>query len=257
MALRAVQETDPLKKVELANQVAQSSAGTGPDMTFAVPPGLPGRPDRPVLVPHSQIRQFPLTTDEGKAALIHSVAHIEFNAIDLALDIVWRFAGMPDAFYRDWLRIAAEEALHFTLLRNHLTTFGYDYGSFPAHNALWEMAEKTGDDVLARIGIVPRTLEARGLDVSPAVKDKLIGAGDRNGAAIFDVIMQDEIGHVLAGNRWFRWICAQRGIEPVATYGKLVEKYDPPKIRAPYNIAARRLAGFDEDEIAALILNNR
>jgi len=257
LALRAIQESNPLKKVELTNQLLSANVHVGSEHVIEEPQGLPGRPSNPQLVPHNQIKQFSLLTDEGKAALVHSVTHIEFNAIDLALDILWRFSGMPDQFYLDWARIAQEEALHFSLLRDHLVTLGYDYGSFPAHNALWVMAEKTKADILARIGLVPRTLEARGLDVSPGVKEKLIGAGDHKGAAIFNIILKDEIGHVLAGNHWYRYICTKRGIDPIKTYDELVEKYDPPKIRAPYNIEARRLAGFAEEEIAALIANNR
>ena len=257
LALGAIQESDPLIKVTLTNQLLSLNAPIGSEYVIEEPSGLPGRPSLPRLVPHNQIKQFSLVTNKGKAALVHSVTHIEFNAVALALDIIWRFAGMPDQFYWDWARIAQEEALHFTLLRDHLVTLGYDYGSFPAHNALWVMAEKTKDDILARIGLVPRTLEARGLDVSPGVKEKLIGAGDHKGAAIFDIILKDEIGHVLAGNHWYRWICRERGIDPIKTYEELVEKYDPPKIRAPYNIEARRLAGFTDEEIAALISNNR
>lgn len=257
LALAAILEPDALNKVNLTNQLLVSAAPVGSADVIEEPQGVPGRPAQPKLVPHNQIKQFSLLTNEGKAALVHSVTHIEFNAIDLALDIVWRFNGMPDAFYRDWIRIAAEEAYHFTLLRNHLVTLGYEYGSFPAHNALWVMAEKTKADILARIGLVPRTLEARGLDVSPGVKEKLIGAGDHPGAAIFNIILKDEIGHVLAGNHWYRYICSARGLDPLTTYEELVEKYDPPIIRAPYNIEARRLAGFAEEEIAALIANNR
>ena len=257
LALRAIQESDPSAKVLLTNQLLGCTAPIGNEFVLEEPAGLPGRPVNPELVPHKQTKQFSLVTDLGKAALIHSVAHIELNAINLALDIVWRFDRMPDQFYRDWLRIAAEEALHFSLLRDHLLGLGYDYGSFPAHNALWMMAEKTKADLLARIGLVPRTLEARGLDVSPGVKEKLIGAGDHKGAAIFNVILKDEIGHVLAGNHWYHWICRQRGLDPVKTYAELVQKYDPPKIRAPFNLEARRLAGFSEQEIDVLLATNR
>jgi uncharacterized ferritin-like protein (DUF455 family) len=256
-ALTALRQSDPLTKVALTNTLQSLAAPVGNDFVIDEPDGLPGRPEHPILVPHNLIKQYSLVTDQGKAALVHSVAHIEFNAIDLALDIVWRYRGMPDQFYRDWMRVAAEEALHFSLLRDHLVSLGYDYGSFPAHNALWMMAEKTKGDILARIGLVPRTLEARGLDVSPAVKEKLIGAGDLKAAAIFDIILKDEIGHVLTGNYWYRWICAERGLDPVTTYEGLVERYDPPKIRAPYNIEARRLAGFSEEEIAALLDSGR
>ncbi len=213
---------------------------------------IPGRPAKPELVAHILLKPKPLSTLEGRALLVHSVAHIELNAIDLALDVVWRFPDLPDAFYTDWTRIAQEEAKHFMLLREHLRSLGYDYGDFPAHNALWEMAERTQGDVLARIGIVPRTLEARGLDASPGVKNKLIGAGDHQAGQILDVILDEEIGHVAAGNRWYRHLCQARGLDPVATYAALIAQYDAPKLRPPFNMAARRLAGFDEAELAAL-----
>ena len=216
------------------------------------PPGIPGRPARPVLVPHAQIRQRGVGTIKGRAALVHAIAHIELNAIDLALDAVWRFAGLPDSFYRDWAGVAREEALHFTLLRDHLHRLGYAYGDFPAHAALWEMAERTRGDVLARIALVPRTLEARGLDASPAVKAKLLGAGDAAGAAIIDRILHDEIGHVAIGNRWFRWLCDERGLDPVEAYAELAARHAAPRPRGPFNVEARRAAGFSEAELARL-----
>lgn len=216
------------------------------------PAGIPARPARPVLVEHIRLKAPSLRTPAGVAALVHSIAHIELNAIDLALDVCWRFAGMPEAFYRDWLRIAQEEATHFTLLRNHLLTLGFDYGDFDAHNALWEMAERTRHDLLARIALVPRTLEARGLDASPAVKRKLVGAGDRRAGDILDVILRDEIGHVAAGNRWFRHLCDERGLDPLPTYAGLAARYQAPRLRAPFNLEARRAAGFDEAELLAL-----
>lgn len=184
--------------------------------------------------------------------LVHAIAHIELNAIDLALDVVWRFADMPEAFYIDWVRIAQEEAKHFMLLRTHLVSLGFDYGDFPAHNALWDMAERTKGDLLARIGIVPRTMEARGLDASPAVKKKLLGAGDLKAGEILDLILEEEIGHVAAGNRWYRYICDQRGLDPVTTYAALIAQYDAPKLRPPFNMTARRLAGFEEAELDRL-----
>src|SRR5262249_26426557 len=147
---------------------------------------------------------------------IHALAHIELNAIDLALDICWRFPGMPDDFYRQWMGVAQEEALHFELLRDHLRSLGFDYGSFPAHNALWEMAEKTREDLLARLALVPRTLEARGLDASPPLKAKLVSVGDKRAGEILDIILRDEIGHVAIGNHWYRWLCAERGLDPLA-----------------------------------------
>jgi uncharacterized ferritin-like protein (DUF455 family) len=219
---------------------------------ISAPAGIPGRPVRPILVLPTQIRQVSLKTTQGRAALIHAIAHIELNAIDLALDIVWRFSKMPEQFYRDWVAIAKEEARHFTLLRNHLVTLGFDYGDFDAHNTLWAMAEKTKDDVLARVALVPRTLEARGLDASPAVKNKLVSVGDFKAGEILDVILHDEIGHVSTGNRWYRWLCTQRGLDPISTYAALTQTYQAPRLRPPFNLEARRLAGFDDLELREL-----
>jgi uncharacterized ferritin-like protein (DUF455 family) len=165
---------------------------------------------------------------------------------------VWRFAGLPDAFYRQWLGVAMEEALHFQLLRAHLRTLGHDYGDFPAHNALWEMAEKTRGDLLARLALVPRTLEARGLDAAPPIRARLWAAGDREGAAILDIILRDEIGHVGVGNHWYASLCAERGIDPVATYAELAARHRAPRLRGPFNLEARRAAGFTEPELLAL-----
>jgi len=223
-------------------------AGAG----IEAPPGIPGRPQKPELVPHSQLEQRSLRTLEGRAALIHSIAHIELNAIDLALDIVWRFPGMPEAFYCDWLRVAKEEAKHFMLLRDHLVGLGFDYGSFRAHNGLWEMAEKTSGDLLARLALVPRTLEARGLDASPLVRKKLVSAGDHRAGAILELILAEEIGHVAIGNRWYRHVCAELGLDPIAIYAELAERHNAPYLRGPFNLEARRAAGFDEEELAAL-----
>ena len=214
--------------------------------------GLPGRPARPELVAPGEVRQRSMATPEGRAALLHALAHIEFNAVNLALDIMWRFAGMPEAFYRDWLRVAREEALHFDLLRQRLDTLGYAYGDFPAHNGLWDMAERTQDDLLARLALVPRTLEARGLDASPMIRNKLAGAGDAQSAAIVDIILRDEIGHVAIGNYWYKQQCAQACKEPVACYAELAARYQAPRLRGPFNLEARRAAGFDDDELAAL-----
>jgi uncharacterized ferritin-like protein (DUF455 family) len=191
-------------------------------------------------------------TLEGRAVLLHALAHIEFNAINLALDVVWRFAEMPDTFYREWMGVAQEESLHFHWLEQHLLTLGYRYGDFPAHDGLWEMAERTKNDVLARLALVPRTLEARGLDASPAVRHKLASGGDPKGAAIIDVILRDEIGHVAIGNYWYRWLCQQRGLDPVLYYPQLATQYGAPKLKGPFNVEARLAAGFEPEEIAAL-----
>ena len=213
---------------------------------------LPGRPALPRLVPAKDVPARSPFTPFGRAALLHAVTHIEFNAINLALDAAWRFDGMPPAFYRDWLRVASEEALHFTLLRDHLLTLGFDYGSFDAHDGLWAMAQRTAHDVTARMALVPRTLEARGLDATPPMQAKLRKAGDLRAVEILDVILRDEVGHVAIGNHWYRWLCARAGHDPVALYAELAARYQAPRLRPPFNHAARLAAGFTPAEIAAL-----
>jgi uncharacterized ferritin-like protein (DUF455 family) len=204
------------------------------------------------MVSPLSVQRRSMRTVEGRAALIHALTHIEFNAINLALDAIWRFPGMPQEYYIDWLQVALEEATHFSLLSAHLQTLGFCYGDFSAHNSLWDMAEKTQHDILARIALVPRTLEARGLDASPPVRAKLAQAGDMAAAAILDIILRDEIGHVATGNRWYAWLCTERGLEPVATYALLAAQYKAPALRGPFNLDARRAAGFSEDELIAL-----
>ncbi len=225
------------------------------DVEVQDPGGIPGRPAKPELVTHTALKSKPLTTPEGRAVLLHAIAHIELNAIDLALDVVWRFKGMPADFYKDWAQIAKEEAKHFLLLQRHLESMGFDYGQFPAHHSLWEMAERTRGDILARIGLVPRTMEARGLDASPGVRNKLISAGDLVAGRILDIILKDEIGHVAAGNRWYRHVCNERGLDPISTYRELIKQYDAPKLKSPYNLEARRQAGFEEEELIYLAAN--
>lgn len=181
--------------------------------------------------------------------LIHAIAHIEFNAINLALDAIWRFPGMPEAFYLDWLRVAAEEAKHFRLLQGHL---GHDYGDFPAHQGLWTMCEKTAHDIVARMALVPRTLEARGLDATPLIQHKLrsVGTPDALAAvAILNIILAEEVGHVAIGNHWYGWLCARQGLDAVAHYAELVRRHEAPRPKPPLNTAARRAAGFSEAEI--------
>lgn len=218
------------------------------------PPGvaLPGRPPDPVLVQPDALPKRGMRSVEGRATLLHALAHIEFNAINLALDIVWRFPGLPEAFYREWVQVAREEAFHFQLLQARLQSLGYRYGDFSAHNGLWEMAEKTKDDLLARLALVPRTLEARGLDVTPAIRTKLKQAGDTESAAVLDIILRDEIGHVQVGNRWYKFLCTQQGLDPLSTDAALAQRYSAPAQRGPFNLEARRAAGFDEAELMAL-----
>ncbi|MCU0843107.1 MAG: ferritin-like domain-containing protein [Thiobacillaceae bacterium] len=211
-----------------------------------------GRPARPELVPPQDLPRRELSHPEGHAALIHALAHIEFTAINLAMDAVYRFQGLPADFYADWLRVAAEEAHHFRLLRDHLRAQGHDYGDFPAHAGLWDLALKTADDPLARMALVPRLMEARGLDVTPGIQRKLAGHGDRAGAAILDVILRDEVTHVAAGDRWFRHFCAERGLAPEAAWRELVRANDVPRPRGPFNLPARLRAGFSEVELAGL-----
>jgi uncharacterized ferritin-like protein (DUF455 family) len=216
------------------------------------PKTIPGRPFLPELVLPKALKHRSMVTAEGRATLIHAMTHIEFNAINLALDALWRFADMPREYYTDWLRVADEEAHHFSMLADHLQTLGYVYGDFPAHNSLWEMADKTRDDVLARIALVPRTMEARGLDATPKVRAKLAQAGDLKAAEIMGVILREEVRHVSIGNRWYAYLCAQRGLEPIATYAQLALRYEAPILRGPFNLEARRAAGFSEAELAAL-----
>ncbi len=195
-------------------------------------------------------------TPDGLAALVHSLCHIEFNAINLALDAVWRFSGMPRQYYLDWVRVAAEEAHHFSLLSAQLNSMGIAYGDYPAHNGLWDMTEKTKHDITARMALVPRTLEARGLDATPPMQAKLrkVGSPDAlNVVAILDIILRDEIGHVAIGNQWYRWLCARGGLEPVAHFKHLMAQYQAPRLRPPFNAPARRQAGFSEAEIRDLL----
>jgi uncharacterized ferritin-like protein (DUF455 family) len=223
-----------------------------PAETFIEPSQLPGRPERPLLVHPSQLKTRAVGTLEGRAGLIHALTHIEANAINLALDMVWRFANMPNRFYLDWWQVAQEEALHFELLNAHLNQMGFAYGDFPAHDGLWDMAERTKGDLLARLALVPRTLEARGLDATPAVRHRLVSVGDLGAAKILDIILRDEIGHVAIGNRWYRHLCDARKLDPIDTYATLAQRYQAPILKGPFNLVARRAAGFSEAELSAL-----
>jgi uncharacterized ferritin-like protein (DUF455 family) len=227
------------------------------DAALAEPDNIPGRPEKPELVPPLAVKRRAMNTVEGRAALIHALAHIEFNAINLALDAVWRFANMPADYYADWLQVAQEEAYHFTLLAYHLVVLGYAYGDFSAHHSLWELAEKTTSDVLARMALVPRTMEARGLDATPAVRAKIAQTGDHAAAAILDIILRDEIGHVAIGNRWFGYLCQQRALNPITAYADLAKQYHAPQMRGPFNIEARLAAGFTEEELVKLQIQSQ
>jgi uncharacterized ferritin-like protein (DUF455 family) len=244
--------TDPVEKAARTRELPALGLTADPAAELSEPAGVPGRPDKPVQVAPRDVPTRGMATPEARAALMHALAHIEFNAINLALDAIWRFSGLPQGFYQDWLKVASEEALHFTLLTDHMAAHGVRYGDFPAHDGLWQMAEKTKDDPLARMALVPRTLEARGLDASPAIRARLAHAGDHAAAGILDIILRDEIGHVAIGNRWYRYLCDAAGLDPVAHYPILSEAYVVPVLRGPFNFPARRLAGFTEPELSAL-----
>ena len=256
-ALAALAEADVERKVALALDTASKTAiDFEAILTPPAAPPLPGRPARPRLIEPARLPHRSPHSVAGRAALVHAICHIEFNAINLALDAIWRFAALPEAYYRDWARVAAEEAQHFQLLHAHLQTLGHRYGDFDAHDGLWAMCEKTRDDLAARMALVPRTLEARGLDATPLIQAKLRGVGTPDALAacdILDIILRDEVGHVAIGNRWYAWLCARQGLEPVAHYRHLVRHYAAPRLRAPFNTEARRRAGFSEAELAALI----
>jgi uncharacterized ferritin-like protein (DUF455 family) len=175
------------------------------------------------------------------------------NGINLALDAVWRFAGLPEAYYRDWLGVAADESLHFTLLGAHLRdALGHDYGDFDAHDGLWTMVERTRHDIVARMALVPRTLEARGLDAAPLMQAKLAKAGDQRAVEILGVILRDEVGHVAIGNHWYRWLCKRDGLDPLSHYALLAQRHEAPRPRPQFNLEARRRASFSAEELALL-----
>ena len=243
---------DPAEKAARTRELGAMQIYVDAARDLQEPEGTPGRPARPPLVSPREVPGRGVATVEARAALLHALAHIEFNAINLALDAVWRFAGMPHAYYLDWLKVASEEALHFTLLAEHLRVLGHAYGDFPAHDGLWQMAERTRLDPLARMALVPRTLEARGLDVSPAIRAKLAGAGDMAAAGILDIILRDEIGHVAIGNRWYRYLCEREGVDPVEHYAVLARRYEAPGQFGPFNLPARRAAGITEAELRSL-----
>lgn len=213
---------------------------------------VPGLPAALVLAAPTKVAKRALGTDRGRAAFVHALAHIEWNAINLALDAVWRFGGLPIAYYEDWLRVAAEEAEHFCMLRRRLAALGSEYGLLPAHAGLWEMAEATRDDVLARMALVPRVLEARGLDVTPALIARLRRAGDEETAAVLEVILRDEIGHVRVGSRWFHHLCRERSLDPAATFADLVARRFRGRLKQPIERELRLEAGFLESELGAL-----
>jgi len=208
-----------------------------------------GHPEKPDLVPPRKLKRRRLGSPEGHASMLHAIAHIEFNAINLALDAVYRFRDMPLEYYADWIRIADEERYHFQLVRKRLNQLGYEYGDFPSHNGLWEAAEMSASDPLLRMALVPRVLEARGLDVNPKIMQKLSSIGDKQSVDILEIILRDEVGHVKAGTKWFHYLCKQRKLDPEQTFRELVSEYMLYAIRGPFYLPGRVKAGFSESEL--------
>jgi uncharacterized ferritin-like protein (DUF455 family) len=254
-AHQVLSATDPGNKCRLAFELSRRWNAGELDFTASAPVmdvTAVGRPDKPALTRPRAVARRSLHTTEGRKAFMHAIAHIEFNAINLACDAVHRFHGMPRDYYGDWIKVTADEARHFGLLQEYLHQLGCRYGDFPAHGGLWDMAERTAHDVLARMALVPRVLEARGLDVTPAMIERLQATGDNSGADILGVIYREEIEHVAAGSRWFRYLCAQRGLEPRSAFRELVEKHFTGELRGPFNMEARIMAGFDAEELEGL-----
>ena len=214
---------------------------------------IPGRPQKPELVVPTQLKRRKLGSELGRATLLHAITHIEFNAINLALDAVYRFRDMPHQFYTDWLQVASEEALHFSMLYNRLQEMGYSYGDMPAHNGLWEMVLKTDHDVLIRMALVPRVLEARGLDVTPGMMARLEKAGDLKSVDCLKIILRDEIGHVAIGSKWFKYCCKLQELNPEETFRELLVEYMGGGLRGPFYTEGRLQAGFSQEEIDELV----
>jgi len=248
-AARCLRETDPVKKCAMLVRLSAdppTHPGEGPIEA------MPGRPARPALVHPRDLPRRRLTTASGHAAFIHAICHIEFTAINLALDAVVSFTAMPARYYADWLAVAAEEATHYTLLARHLETLGSSYGAFVAHDGLWDMARRTRGDVVRRMALIPRVMEARGLDVTPGMIERLRAIGDTDGVRILERILAEEIGHVRIGSRWFHYACATRGLDPAATFTDLVSRELGRLRGAAFNRAARLAAGFTVLELDAL-----
>ena len=255
-AKRCLDATDLAEKLRLTHETWQGFlAGELRADPASLPPepiGAPGRPVKPQLVNARQVPQRGLGSAEGRAALVHAVAHIEFNAINLAWDAVYRYRGKPEAYYRDWASCADDEGRHFAMLSARLAELGHAYGDFDAHDGLWAMAEKTAHHDTARMALVPRVLEARGLDVTPGMIERLRHLGDTGTVAILEVILREEVAHVAAGTRWYRHCCARDGVEPVETFFLLLREYMGVSLRGPFNRPARLQAGFVEEELDRL-----
>lgn len=253
-AWRCLAATDPDVKCRLASAVRVDwLAGALQMAPLALTEGADaGRPDRPELVPPANLPKRRLGSQRGQAAMIHAIAHIEFNAINLAADALYRFQRLPAGFYDDWTRVLEEEARHFGLLQQRLAELGCRYGDFPAHNGLWEMAVRTRSDPMVRMALVPRLLEARGLDVTPGIRAGFERIGDQRTCTILDIILRDEVGHVEAGSRWFNHLCRKAGKDPEATYFELLDAFAPGIPSLPLARDHRLRAGFTVSELDRL-----
>ncbi len=246
-AVGVLRTAEPAAKVALSEAAARAwRDGDIDEIGTAPPPARPSRPARPRLLPPRAVPRRRAGSRAGRVALLHALAHIELNAIDLAWDLIARFTGegLPRAFHDDWTRVADDEARHFALLASRVRELGAAYGDLPAHDGMWDAASETADDLLARLAVVPLVLEARGLDVTPAMMLRLRRAGDPRSAEILEVIYRDEIDHVAAGRRWFEHLCTRRGAEPVTTFHALVRQYFRGALKPPFNQAARAAAGL-------------
>lgn len=252
LAVEALLECDPETKCRLLDRLHQILTAVdypGNLLTKVNFIDSPGVPDKPELVHPRALKRRGIGTETGRIALLHAIAHIEFNAMNLALDAAVRFAGLPEQYYRDWIEVAADEARHYRLLSDRLADFNARYGDFPAHQGLWDMALRTAHDPLDRMALVPRILEARGLDVTPALVKQFERAGDSQTAQVLALILEEEVAHVEAGSRWFRYLCDARNLDPDTTWFERVTHYMGTDIRCPINLADRDKAGFRKTEI--------
>ncbi len=253
-ALAVVAAADPAAKVRLARAAARGwrRGKLAHDFPVAMP-DAPARPDRPELLPANRMPKRGWGSDRGRIALLHALAHIEFVAIDLAFDMAGRFgASFPRGFVDDWIGVGADEAMHFALLDRRLRALGSHYGALPAHAGLWEAADSTRGDALARLAVVPMVLEARGLDVTPATAERFAAAGDDASARILTRIYTDEIRHVSVGTRWFGWVCATADLDPASRWQALVRQHFRGSLKPPFNDSAREAAGLTRDWYAPL-----
>ncbi|MGC8698019.1 MAG: ferritin-like domain-containing protein [Halothiobacillus sp.] len=254
-AFAALKTCDPTTKAQRAAQLYQQARVLVDNHITEAPSAPiarvldPGRPENPPLVAPRDLPRRITHTQAGRNIMAHAFAHIEFNAINIALDAVYRFDNMPADFYRDWLRVAAEEGRHYQMLADYLAEHDSYYGQYPAHDSLWESVCRTDHDVLIRMALVPRVLEARGLDVTPAIAQKLRSNHDHSLADILGTIYDEEIGHVEIGTRWFRYCCSARNLDARTTFRSLLNEYMSGRIRGPYDEPGRLAAGFTQEEI--------